>query len=47
LLLGKKIDSAVQEYILKLREYRCPVDAYLVVAAAEGITKAIEQNSLT
>ena len=42
LWLGKKIDSTVQEYVLKLREYGCPVDAYLVVAVAEGITKAME-----
>ena len=46
LLLGKKIDSAVQEYVLKLREYGCPVDTYLVVAAAEGITKAMERISI-
>jgi len=29
LLLGKKIDSVVQEYILKLRAYGCPVDTYV------------------
>ena len=46
MLLSKKIDSAVQEYVLKLREYRCPVDIYLVVAAGEGITKAMVRLSI-
>ena len=33
LLLGKKLDTAVQEFILRLREYGCPVNTQLVIAA--------------
>ena len=48
LLLGKRNDSAVQEYVLKLKLYECPIDTYLVVAAVadEGITKAMEWLSI-
>ena len=46
LLLGKKLDTAVQYYVLKLREYGCPVDTYLVVAAAKGITQAMDRTRL-
>ena len=46
LLLGEKLDTAVPDYVLKLREYGCPVDTYLVVAAAKGITQAMDRTRL-
>ena len=42
LLLGKKLDNAVQEYILKLREHRCPINTHLTIAAARGITQVMD-----
>ena len=46
LLLGKKLDIAVQEYILKFREYWCPVNTQLVIVAARGIVQAMDQTRL-
>ena len=37
LLLGKKLDEAVQQYILKLREHGCPINTVIVLAVARGI----------
>ena len=44
MFLGKRLDDAVQEYILKLREHGCPVNNELVVAAARGIAQADKIN---
>lgn len=46
LLLGKKLDSAVQEYILKLRERGCPINTHLTIAAARGIAQAMDRTRL-
>ena len=46
LLLGKRLDNAVQEYILKLREHGCPINTHLVIAAARGITQAMDRTRL-
>ena len=46
LLLGKKLDNAVQEYILKLRECGCPINTHLIIAAARGITQAMDHTRL-
>ena len=46
LLLGKKIDSVVQEYILKLRECGSPVNSAVVQAVAEGVLLAMDRTSL-
>ena len=46
LLLGKKTDSVVQEYILKLRECGSPVNSAVVQAVAEGVLLAMDRTSL-
>ena len=46
LLLGKKLDNAVQEYILKLRECGYPINTHLVIAVARGIMQAMNQTRL-
>lgn len=46
LLLGKKLDNAVQEYILKLRERGCPINTHLVITAARGIAQAMDRTRL-
>ena len=46
LLLGKKLDNAVQEYILKLRERGCPINTHLIIAAARGIAQAMDRTRL-
>ena len=46
LLLGKKIDAVVQEYILKLRECGSPVNSAVVQAVAEGVLLAMDRTSL-
>ena len=46
LLLGRKLDTAVQNYILKLREHGCPINAHLTVAAARGIVQAMDRTKL-
>ena len=35
-LLGKTLDTAVQDYILKSRENRFPVNLLVTIAAAKG-----------
>jgi len=47
LLLGKKMDLAVQQYICKLHECGTTVTALVVQTAAEGITMALDRTSLT
>ena len=37
LLLGKKLDNGVQEYILKLKECGWPSNTHLTIAAARDI----------
>ena len=46
LLLGKKLDNAVQEYILKLRECGCPISTHLIIAATRGIAQAMDRTRL-
>ena len=46
LVLGKKLDNAVQEYILKLRERGCPINTHLIIAAARGIAQAMDRTRL-
>ena len=46
LLLGKKLDNVVQEYILKLRERGCPINTHLIIAAARGIAQAMDRTRL-
>ena len=42
LLLGATLDSAIQQYILKLKERGCPVNTTIVRAAAKGIAKVMD-----
>jgi len=46
LLLGKRLDDAVQDYVSMLRDYGCPVNTTVVVAAARGVAKAIDRTRL-
>ena len=46
LLLGKKLDDDVQEYILKLREHGYPISIHLIIAAARGIAQAMDRTRL-
>ena len=46
LLLGKKLDEAVQQYIIKLREHGCPINTVIVLAIARGIVKSMERTRL-
>ena len=46
LLLGKKLDDAVQEYILKLREHGSAINTVIVVAVARGLAVAIDRTRL-
>ena len=46
LLLGEKIDTVVQEYILKLCERGSPVNSTVVQAVAEGALLAMDKTSL-
>ena len=44
LLLGKKIDAVVQEYILKLCECGLPMNSAVVQAVAEGVLLAMDRT---
>ena len=46
LLLGKKLDEAVQQYIIKLREHGCLINTVIVLAIARGIVKSMERTQL-
>ena len=46
LLLGKRLDNAVQEYILKLRKCGCPINTHLIIAATRGIAQAMDRTRL-
>ena len=46
LLLGKKLDDAVQEYILKLREHGSAINTVIVVAVAKGLALAMDRTRL-
>ena len=46
LLLGKKLDEVVQQYIIKLREHGCPINTVIVLAIARGIVKSMERTQL-
>lgn len=46
LLLGKKLDEAVQQYILKLREHGFPINTVVVLAVARGIVKSMDRTRL-
>ena len=47
MLLGKNLDEQVQEYILKLREYGCVVNATLVIATTRGLGRIIDHTCLS
>ena len=47
MLLGKNLDEQVQEYILKLHEHGCAVNATVVITAAGGLTRVIEPTRLS
>ena len=42
MLLGKKLDKQVQEYILKLQEYGCAVNTTIVIAATRDLGRIID-----
>ena len=42
MLLGKKIDEQIQEYILKLQEYGCAVNTTVVDAATRDLRRIID-----
>jgi len=46
LLLGKKLDEAVHEYILKLREHGCAINFTIVIAVARGLGTVLERTRL-
>ena len=46
LLLGRKLDNTVQNYILKLKEHGCSINAHLTIAAARGIVQAMDRTRL-
>ena len=46
MLLGKKLDDQVQEYILKLWEYDCTIDTTVVILAARGLGRIIDHMCL-
>ena len=46
LVLGKKLDEHVQEYILMLREQGCIITTEIVIATAKGLAKAIDRTRL-
>ena len=47
LLLGKKLDEAVQEYILKLRDHGCAINTTVVIAVARGLGTVLERTRLS
>jgi len=46
LLLGKTLDVAMHDYILKLRERPCTVNTDVAIAAARGILKVMDPSRL-
>ena len=42
----EKIDEAIQQYVLKLRECGCPVNTVIVLTVARGIAKVMERTRL-
>ena len=46
LLLGKKLDDAVQEYILKLRDHGSAINTAIVIAVAKGLALAMDHTRL-
>ena len=47
LLIGKKLDEAVQQYILKLREHGCAINTVMVLAVARVIVKSMDKTRLS
>ena len=47
LLLGKNLEKQVQKYILKLCEHGCAVNTMVVIAAAMGLSRLIDQIHLS
>lgn len=43
-LLGRKLDKAVQEYVLKLRDCGCPINTSIVIAVAKGLGDVKDQT---
>jgi len=46
LLLGKKLDDAVKEYNLKLRDHGCAINTTVVIAVARGLGTVLERTRL-
>ena len=46
LLLGRKLDDAVQEYLLKLRDHGCPINTSIIIAVTRGLGEVIDQTRL-
>ena len=46
LLLRRKLDEAVQEYVLKLRDHGCPINTSIVIAVAKGLGEVMDLTRL-
>ena len=46
LLLGRKLNEAVQEYVLKLRSHGCPINTSIVIAVAKGLGEVMDLTRL-
>ena len=45
-VLGERLDSMVQSYVLSLREKGCAIDISVVISAARGIVKSLQRSQL-
>ena len=45
-LLERKLDDAVQEYLLKLRDHGCPINTSIVIAVTRGLEEVIDRTRL-
>ena len=43
-VLGEKLDSMVQSYLLSLREKGCAIDTSIVISAARGIVESLQRS---
>lgn len=46
LLLGRKLDEAVQEYVLKLRDHGCLINTSIFIAVAKGLGEVMDLTRL-
>ena len=47
MLLGKRLDEAIQQYILKLREHGCRINTVIVLVVVRGIIKSMDRTRLS